>query len=64
MRVINRLPAVKIVNLRHVSKQNVSLAAEDRGQKPRQSWVVHLGPITLRHHKGNIRFMHTHCYQE
>lgn len=48
MWVINRLPAVKIVNLRHVSKQNVSLAAEDRGQKPWQSWVVHLGPITLQ----------------
>lgn len=42
------LPAVKIVDLRHVSKENVLLAAEDWRQEPGQSWVVHLSPVPLQ----------------
>lgn len=46
---INHSPAVKIVDLRHVSKEDVSLAVQDWGQKPRQSWVVHLSLVALQH---------------
>lgn len=48
-RVINYLPAMKIVDLRHVSKEDVSLTAEYWWQEPRQSWVVHFGPVTLHY---------------
>lgn len=47
--VINHSPAVKIVDLRHVSKEDVSLAAQDWGQKARQSWIVHLSLVALQH---------------
>lgn len=41
------LPAMEIVDLWHVSEEDVSLAAEDGRQKPDQSWVVHLSPVSL-----------------
>lgn len=42
------VPAVKIVDLRHVSKEDVLLAAEDGRQQAGQSWVVHLSPVSLQ----------------
>lgn len=42
------LPAVKIVDLRHVSKEDVLLAVEDGRQKAGQSWVLHLSSVSLR----------------
>lgn len=42
------LPAVKIVDLRHVSKEDVLLAVEDGRQKARQSWVLHLSSVSLQ----------------
>lgn len=38
---------MEIVDLWHVSEEDVSLAAEDGGQKPDQSRVVHLSPVSL-----------------
>lgn len=42
------LPAVKIVDLRHVSKEDVLLAVEDGRQKAGQSWVLHLSSVSLQ----------------
>lgn len=41
-------PAVKIVDLRHVSKEDVLLAVEDGRQKAGQSWVLHLSSVSLK----------------
>lgn len=41
-------PAVKIVDLRHVSKEDVLLAVEDGRQKAGQSWVFHLSSVSLQ----------------
>lgn len=41
-------PAVKVVDLRHVSEEDVPLAVEDGRQEPDQSWVVHLCPVSLQ----------------
>lgn len=51
------LPAVEVVNLGHVSKENVPLAAQDQRQESRQSRVVHLRPVTLTHN-DNMQIIH------
>lgn len=43
------LPAVKIVDIRQVSKQNISLVAQAGGQERREGGVVHLCPVALQH---------------
>lgn len=41
-------PAVKIVDFRHVSKEDVLLAVEDGRQKAGQIWVLHLRSVSLQ----------------
>lgn len=42
------LPAVKLVNLRHVSKQNILLAAQGSREEVGCGRVFHLRPVALR----------------
>lgn len=42
------LPAVKIVDFRQVSKEDVLLAVEDGRQKAGQIWVLHLRSVSLQ----------------
>lgn len=43
------LPAVKIVDIGHVSKQYIFLIAQAGGQERRQGGVVHLCLVALQH---------------
>lgn len=42
------LPAVKLVNLRHVSKQDILLAAQSSREEIGRGRVLHLRPVALR----------------
>lgn len=52
------LPAVKIVDFRQVSKEDVLLAVEDGRQKAGQIWVLHLCSVSLKRW-GRIMYENT-----
>lgn len=52
------LPAVKIVDFRQVSKEDVLLAVEDGRQKAGQIWVLHLRSVSLKRW-GRIMYENT-----